>query len=94
MEIYPINGKILVKAVAEKKETAGGIIIPDSVQEKINEAEVVAVAENATEEIAVGDRVIYKQYAGASVTMEGEEYMLLESGDLLARYRDMDEIPE
>ena len=74
--------------------TAGGIHLPDSARERAHEAEVIAVAEDATEEVAVGDRVIYKEFSGTEVKVDGEDYILLSSEDLLVKYVAADEIPE
>jgi len=94
MKLQPINGRILVKPVEAKKKTSGGIYLPDTAKEKVQEGEVVAVAEDATEEIAVGDCVIYKEFGGTEVKFNGEDYVLLTEDDLLAKYEEVDKIPE
>jgi len=94
MKIQPINGHVLVKPVEAVKTTAGGIHLPDTAQGGQNEARVIDVAEDATEEVAVGDRVVYKEFSGTEVTVEGERYVLLSSEDLLVKYVAADEIPE
>ncbi len=94
MKIIPINGQILLKPSDPIEKTTGGIYLPESGQEKPQEGEVIAVADDATEEVAVGDRVIYKQYSGTEVSMEEEIYLLLTTDDLLVKYVAADEIPE
>ena len=94
MKLQPINGRILVKPVEAKKKTSGGIYLPDTAKEKVQEGEVVAVAEDATEEIAVGDCVIYKEFGGMEVKFNREDYILLTEDDLLAKYEEVDKIPE
>ncbi len=94
MKIIPINGQILLKPSDPIEKTTGGIYLPESGQEKPQEGEVIAVADDATEEVAVGDRVIYKQYSGTEVSMEEEKYLLLTTDDLLVKYVAADEIPE
>lgn len=94
MKLHPINGRIVVQPLAHAEETAGGIVIPDTAQEKRCEGKVIAIAEDATEEVAVGDRVIYKEYAGAEVTVDEQKYVLLQSDDLLVKYVAGDKIPE
>ena len=59
MNIIPINGRILIKPVEVQATTPGGIYIPDTAKEKLNEAEIIAIAKDATDEVVVGDRVIY-----------------------------------
>ena len=94
MKIRPINGQVLLKPSEAPEKTAGGIHLPDSGKEKPQEGEVIAVAEDATEEVAVGDRVVYKQFSGTEVSVEGENYILIPSDDLLVKYVAADEIPE
>ena len=94
MKIVPINGHVLVKPLEAAGQTAGGIQLLDSAREKQQEGEVIGVAEDATEEVAVGDRVIYKQFSGTEVHAEGEDYLLLSSEDLLVKYVAADAIPE
>ena len=94
MSLQPINGRILVKSLEAKDKTSGGIYLPDTAKEKLQEGEVVAVAEDATDEVVVGDRIIYKELSGTEVKIEGEDYILLAEDDLLAKYEKVDKIPE
>ena len=94
MAITPMNGRVLVKAVEAKEQTAGGIYLPDTAREGLHEGKVIAVAEDATAEVAVGDRVIHKELSGTEINVEGEDYILLSSEDFLAKYLAVDEIPE
>ena len=94
MNIIPINGRILIKPVEVQATTPGGIYIPDTAKEKLNEAEIIAIAKDATDEVVVGDRVIYKEFGGTEIKLEGEEYILIAADDLLAKYEAVDEIPE
>ena len=94
MNIIPINGRILIKPVEVQATTPGGIYIPDTAKEKLNEAEIIGIAKDATDEVVVGDRVIYKEFGGTEIKFEGEEYILIAADDLLAKYEAVDEIPE
>jgi len=94
MTMRPINAHVLVKPLEAARITPGGIHLPDTAKEGQSEGKVIAVAEDATEEVAVGDRVIYNESSGTEVPVEGEEYILLPSEDLLAKYEAADEIPE
>lgn len=94
MKLRPINGRILMKRFEAKEKTSGGIYLPDTAREKLQEGEVIAVAEDATDEVVVGDRVIYKELTGTEVKIEGEDYILLGEDDLLAKYEAVDKIPE
>ena len=94
MKLQPMHGRVLVKPFEGEQKTAGGIYIPDTAKETLQEGEIIAVAEDATDEVAVGDRVIYKEFGGTEVRVDGEEYILFTEDDLLAKYVAVDEIPE
>jgi chaperonin GroES len=94
MKLQPMHGRVLVKPFEGEQKTAGGIYIPDTAKETLQEGEIIAVAEDATDEVAVGDRVIYKEFGGTEVRVDGEEYILFTEDDLLAKYVAADEIPE
>jgi len=90
--LKPLNDRIVVKAVTPEEKTTGGIILPDSAQEKPTEAEVVAVGpgkvlENGKVvplEIKPGDRIIYAKYGGTEIKIGSEEYVILRQDDVLA----------
>ena len=94
MKLRPINGRIIVKPFETKEKTTGGIYVPDTAKKKLQEGAVIAIAEDATEEIAMGDRVIYKEFSGTEVKIDDEDYILFTEDDLLAKYEAMDKIPE
>ena len=93
MKIVPINAHVLVEPLEAADQTAGGIHLPDNAKEQRREGKVAAVAEDAIEEVAVGDQVIYKDFGGTEVNVEGEDYVLLTTEDLLVKYVATDEIP-
>ena len=90
--LKPLNDRIVVKMLVPEEKTAGGIILPDSAQEKPQEAEVVAVGpgkilENGkvvTLEVKPGDKIIYAKYGGTEVKVGGDEYVILRQDDVLA----------
>jgi len=94
MKIVPINGHVLVKPLERAGQTAGGIHLPDSVKGSQCEGKVIAVADDAIEEVAVGDRIIYKEFGGVEVREGAKDYILLPSDDLLVKYVSADAIPE
>jgi len=94
MNFRPINGRIVVIPSEAKEKTSGGIYLPDTAKEKLREGEVVAVAEKAVEDVTVGDHVIYKDFGGVEVKIEGKDCILLVEDDLLAKYEAVDQIPE
>lgn len=87
MNIKPLNGYVVIKPLAAEEVTASGIVIPDTAnKEKPKEGEVVAVADKNINdkgtdlpiEMKVGDKVLYGQYSGEDVKVEGVEYKIVE----------------
>ena len=94
MKLRPINAHVVVKSLDLAEKTVGGIYLPDTAREKLYEGEVIAVADDATDEVAVGDRIIYRQHSGTEAKIEDEDLVLLTADDLLAKYEQVDKIPE
>jgi len=92
VNIQPIGDRVLVKAVEEKEQVKGGIIIPDSAKEKPTEATVIALGAGKKDDsgkaveftVKVGDRVIISKYGGTQVKYQGVEYSILREDDILA----------
>ena len=92
LNIKPLGDRILVEPAEEKETKKGGIIIPDSAKEKPTEGVVRALGTGKTDdkgnkvpfEVKVGDRVLVSKYGGTEVKLDGKEYKLLNSDDVLA----------
>ena len=92
MKIRPLSDRIVVKRIEEKETLRSGIIIPDSAQEKPQEAEVVAVGEGKFNEdgkrmkldVKKGDTVLIGKYSGTDIKIDGEEYLILREDEVLA----------
>ena len=82
MNFKPLGDRVLVQRVEENTTTASGIIIPDNAKEKPSRAKVIAVG-NEVEEIAVDDTVVFGKYAGTELVLDGTEYLVLETSDIL-----------
>jgi chaperonin GroES len=91
MKIRPLNDRVLVKRLSEEVMTKGGIIIPDSAQEKPAEGEVVAVGPGKLEDngkrvapgVKAGEKVLFSKYGGTEVKIEGEDYLIMREDDIL-----------
>ena len=92
LNIKPLGDRILVEAVEEKEVKKGGIIIPDTAKEKPQEAIVVALGTGKTDdngkkvafEVKKGDRVLVSKYGGTEIKLDGKEYKIFSSDDLIA----------
>lgn len=90
--LKPLGDRIIVKPISEEEKSPGGIVLPETAKEKPQEGEVIAVGPGKLMdngqvvplEVKVGDRVIYSKYGGTEIKIDGEEYIILRSDDLLA----------
>jgi len=91
VKIRPLGEKILVKRKEAESQTASGIYLPESAKDKPQEAEVLAVGEGkllengerAPFQVKVGDTVLLSKWGGTEVTVEDEEYLILNEDDVL-----------
>ncbi len=87
MSFIPLGQRLLVKTVEEEAKTASGIIIPDNAKEKPLQAEVKAISKELSEdencEINEGDTVVFAKYSGTEITIDGEEFLVLNCDDVL-----------
>ena len=92
MKIRPLHDRVLVKRIEPGDKTSpGGIIIPDTVKEKPQEGEVVAVGSGKMLEdgkvqsmdVKVGDRILFGKYSGSDVKIDEEEYLIMREDDIL-----------
>ncbi len=92
MKFRPLHDRVVVRRLDEDQKTAGGIIIPDSAQEKPQEGEVVAVGPGARGDdgkvhaldVKKGDRVLFGKWSGNEVRIDGEELMIMKESDIMA----------
>ena len=92
MKIRPLHDRIVVKRIEEEQTTTGGIIIPDSAKEKAQEGKVGAVGNGKIQEngdvraldVKAGDKVIFGQYSGNTVKVDGEELLIMSEAEILA----------
>ena len=87
MKLVPLGNKIVLKQLEAEETTKSGIVLPGQAKEKPQEAEVIAVGPGTEEvkmEVKAGDKVIYSKYAGTEVKLDGEEYIVVKQGDILA----------
>lgn len=85
MNFQPLGQRVLVERVEETKTTASGIIIPDNAKEKPLSGVVKAVSKEISDEgiIANGDKVVFAKYSGTEISLEGKEYLVLNTDDVL-----------
>jgi chaperonin GroES len=87
MNVKPLGDRILVKIKESETKTAGGIIIPQTAQEKTQTGVVIAVGTGTEKEpitVKAGDEVMYDKYAGTQIKINGTEHLIVKMSDVLA----------
>ena len=87
----PLHDRIVVRRITAEEKTKGGIIIPDSAQEKPSEGEVIAVGPGGRDEsgklipidIKTGDRVLFGKWSGTEVKLDGEDLLIMKESDVM-----------
>ena len=91
MAFRPMHDRVLVRRMDEDSKTAGGIIIPDSAQEKPSQGVIVAVGTGLRTEdgkitpldVKPKDKVLFGKWSGNEVTIDGEELIIMKESDIL-----------
>ncbi|ELA08885.1 co-chaperonin GroES [Moraxella macacae 0408225] len=90
MKIRPLHDRIVVRRSDEEQKTAGGLLLAGNAQEKPQQGEVIAVGNGQITEngiraldVKVGDKVLFGQYAGQTVKVDGEELLMMKESDVL-----------
>ncbi len=91
MKFRPLHDRVLLRRVEQEAKTTGGIIIPDTAQEKPMEGEVIAVGPGARGDdgkvqplgVKAGDRVLFGKWSGTEIKIDGEELMIMKEADIM-----------
>lgn len=92
MAIRPLHDRVLVEPLTAEEKTSGGIIIPDTAQEKPQEGKIVAVGKGARNEdgkpqpmdVKKGDKILYGKWSGTEVKLDGKELLIMKESDIMA----------
>ena len=95
MRIEPIGDKIVIKRTEAEETTAGGIVLPDTAQDKPAEGKVLSVGPGALNsdgnliapQVSEGDRVLFSSYAGTEIEVDGQEVLIMTERDILAIFK-------
>jgi chaperonin GroES len=91
MSFRPLHDRVLVRRLEGETKTAGGVIIPDTAQEKPQEGEIVSVGSGARSEdgkvtpldVKKGDKVLFGKWSGTEVKIDGEELIIMKESDIM-----------
>lgn len=100
MNLRPLHDRIVIKRIESERQTASGIVIPDSAKEKPEQGEVVAVGDGKVLDdgtrraplVAAGDRVLFGKYAGQAVSIDGDELLVMREDDVFAIVEGTEEV--
>ena len=85
MKVKPLADRVLVKLEKNEAKTAGGIIIPDTAQEKTQQGVVVAVGDDKEAiKVKAGQKVMYDKYAGTQIKIKDEDHLVIKMADIIA----------
>ncbi len=96
MNIRPLHDRVVVRRLEEETLTAGGIVLPDSAGEKPSQGEILAVGsgkvldngEVRALDVNVGDKILFGQYGGSTVTVDGDELLILNESEIFGVLED------
>ena len=91
MKFRPLHDRVVVRRLAAEEKTSGGIIIPDTAQEKPMEGEVIAAGPGARNEagalvpldVKAGDRILFGKWSGTEVKLDGEDLLIMKESDIM-----------
>ncbi len=91
MKFRPLHDRVVIERIDAEAKTAGGIIIPDTAQEKPQQGKVTAVGPGARDEsgrlipidVKVGDRILFGKWSGTEVRIDGVEYLIMKESDIM-----------
>jgi len=91
MKFRPLHDRVVVKRINAEEKSSGGIIIPDSAQEKPSQGEIIAVGPGARDEagrinkldVKAGDRVLFGKWSGTEVKLDGDELLIMKESDIM-----------
>ena len=92
-KLVPLADRIVITPLKQDEVTASGLVIPDTAKEKPQQGEVVAVGPGRLDDngkrvpidVSVGDRILYAKYTGTEIKLDGDEYIVLNDKDILAK---------
>ena len=92
MKLRPLHDRVIVKRLEEERKTASGIVIPETVAEKPDQGEILAVGNGKVGDdgkvrpldVKVGDKVLFGKYSGQTVKVDGEELLVMREEDIMA----------
>ena len=91
MKFRPLHDRVVVKRIDAEEKTSGGIIIPDTAQEKPSQGEIIAIGPGGRDEagklipidVRVGDHILFGKWSGTEVKIDGTDYLIMKESDVM-----------
>ncbi len=91
MKMRPLHDRVLVKRIESEEKTKSGIIIPDTVKEKPQEGQIIAVGTGTRQEngtiipldVKVGDKILFGKWSGTEIKLDGEDFLVMKESDIM-----------
>jgi chaperonin GroES len=98
MKFRPLHDRVVVERISAEEKTAGGIIIPDTAQEKPQQGKIIAVGPGGRDEngklipidVKVGERVLFGKWSGTEVKIDGHDYLIMKESDIMGVLTDVE----
>ena len=87
INVKPLADRVIIEPAAAEEKTAGGIIIPDTAKEKPKRGKIIAAGNGKKDEpltVKAGDTVLYGQYSGTEIKIDGSDYLIMRESDIFA----------
>lgn len=88
IKIQPMGARVLIQPLEQEGKTSSGLYLPDTAKEKPQTGLVVSIGDDEDIKLKVNDKVLFAKYTGTEFKMNGQEYLLMECGDVLAKLLD------
>lgn len=88
LKIQPMGARVLIQPLEQESKTSSGLFLPETAKEKPQTGLVVAVGDDEDIKLKVNDKVLFAKYTGTEFKLDGQEYLLMECSDVLAKLLD------
>ncbi len=85
VKIQPLGARVLIRPLEQEARTASGLLLPETAKEKPQMGLVIAVGDDEEIKVKANDKVLFAKYSGTEFKMDGQEYLLMDANDILAR---------
>jgi chaperonin GroES len=86
LNLQPLGSRVLIKPLEQDSKTSSGLYLPETAKEKPQTGLVIAVGDDEEIKLKVNDKILFAKYSGSEFKLDGNDYLLLEASDVLAKF--------